>query len=128
MVRAYSSCFMHAIVAQMKLPFFKIFSIFVHFCPNFQIYGPLLPFFWKITCMLFFSKIGPDGGLEKAIRKILLMKRWRKIIFLEKGSKKSKKSKGVSFVVTYHSSLNCLGSVIKDTGCPKKTLHNFIPV
>ena len=36
--RAYPRCFMHAIVARMRLPFFKIFSNFVHFCPNFQIF------------------------------------------------------------------------------------------
>ena len=34
--RAYSSCFMHVIVARMRLPFFKLFSSFVYFCPNFQ--------------------------------------------------------------------------------------------
>ena len=44
--RAYSSCFMHTIVARMmRLPFLKIFSNFVHFCPNFQIFCPFLPFF-----------------------------------------------------------------------------------
>ena len=63
--RAYPSCFMHAIVARMRLP--KIFSNFVHFCSNFQIFcpfltlfPPFLPFFWKITCMPLLSKIGPD--------------------------------------------------------------------
>ena len=43
--RAYSSCFIHAIVARMRLPFFKIFSNFVHFCLNFQIFYPFCPFF-----------------------------------------------------------------------------------
>ena len=33
--RVYSSCSIHVIVAHMGLPFFKIFSNFVHFCPNF---------------------------------------------------------------------------------------------
>ena len=37
-----------------------------------------------------------------------------KVKFLEKGSKKSKESKGVPFVVTYHPSLNCLSRIIKD--------------
>ena len=51
---------MHAIVALMKLPLFKILSkYFVHFCPNFHIFCPFLPFFWKIALMPFFSKIGP---------------------------------------------------------------------
>ena len=35
-------CFIHAIVTYMRVPFFKIISDFVHFCPNFQI---LFPFF-----------------------------------------------------------------------------------
>ena len=43
--RPYSSYFMHAIAACMRLPFFKIFSNFVHFCPNFQIFCPFLLFF-----------------------------------------------------------------------------------
>ena len=40
MYRAYS-----AIVAHMRLPFFEIFSNFVQFWPNFQIFCPFLPFF-----------------------------------------------------------------------------------
>ena len=40
--RAYSSCFMRATI---EAPFFKIFSHFVRFCPNFQIFCPFLPFF-----------------------------------------------------------------------------------
>ena len=35
-------CFIHAIVKHIRVPFFKIISDFVHFCPNFQI---LFPFF-----------------------------------------------------------------------------------
>ena len=38
----------------------------------------------------------------------------KKVKFLGKGSKKSKGSKEVPFVVTYHPSLNCLSSIIKD--------------
>ena len=38
----------------------------------------------------------------------------KKVKFYEKGSKKSKGSKGVPFVVTYHPFLNCLSSIIKD--------------
>ena len=58
--RAYSSCFMHAIVARLRLAFFKVFLNFVHFCPNFQIFCPFLPFFWKIARMPLLSRIGPD--------------------------------------------------------------------
>ena len=58
--RAYSSCFMHAIVARIKLPFFKIFSNFVHFRPNFQIVLLFfLPFFWKTAGMPFLSRKSP---------------------------------------------------------------------
>ena len=56
---AYSSYFMRAIVARMRLPFFKKNSNFVHFCPNFQIFclfSPFLPFLWKTL----FSRIGPE--------------------------------------------------------------------
>ena len=38
----------------------------------------------------------------------------KKVIFLEKGHKKSKGSKGVPFVVTHHVSLNYLNCIIKD--------------
>ena len=43
--RAYSNSLLRAIVARNHLPFFKIFSNFVHFCPNFQIFNPFLPLF-----------------------------------------------------------------------------------
>ena len=43
--RAYSSSLLRAIIARNHLPFFKIFSNFVHFCPNLQIFCPFLPFF-----------------------------------------------------------------------------------
>ena len=52
-VKAYSGSLLHAITAHNHLPFFKIFSNFVHFCPNFQIFSLFsnisLLFFWKIT-------------------------------------------------------------------------------
>ena len=58
MNRAYSSCFMCVIVTcMMRLPLFKIFSNFVNFCPNFQIF---CPFLWKIACMPLLSRIDPD--------------------------------------------------------------------
>ena len=70
-LREYSSCFMHAIVARMRLPF-KIFSNFVYFCPNFLIFCPFLPFFCpffalyytlflKIARMRLLSGIGPGS-------------------------------------------------------------------
>ena len=34
-----------AIILCNHLPFFKVFSNFVHFCPNYQIFCPFLPFF-----------------------------------------------------------------------------------
>ena len=43
--RACSSCFIHAIVAHIRLSFFKMFSNFQHFSRNFQIFCPFLPFF-----------------------------------------------------------------------------------
>ena len=51
--RAYPSCFMHAIVARMRLPFFNIFSNFVHFCSNFQIFCPFFAFFFFFFFTLF---------------------------------------------------------------------------
>ena len=68
--RAYSSCFMLAIVAGTRLPFFKIFSNFVHFCRNFQIFCPFLPFFWQIARMPLLSRISPvyiDITLERKL-------------------------------------------------------------
>ena len=38
----------------------------------------------------------------------------KKVKFLKKGTKNSKRSKGVPFVVTYHSSLNCLSCINKE--------------
>ena len=60
--RAFSSSLLHAIMACNHLPFFKIFSNFVHFCTKFQIFCPFcsfLPFYWKIACMPLLSRIGP---------------------------------------------------------------------
>ena len=54
-------------LAVYHLPFFKIFSNFVHFCPNFQIccsflplFNIVFPFFRKIGRMPLLSRIGPD--------------------------------------------------------------------
>ena len=43
----------------MRLPFFKLFSNVVHFCPNLQIFYPFLSFSWKIARMTLLSRIGP---------------------------------------------------------------------
>ena len=55
--RAYCSCFMHAIVAHMRLPFFKIIQILYIFAQIFKYFRPFLPFFCKITCMSLLSRI-----------------------------------------------------------------------
>ena len=61
--RAYSSNVLYVIIAHNHLPFFKIFSNFVHFCPNFQIFCPfstfLCPFSQKWLPMPLLSRIGP---------------------------------------------------------------------
>ena len=50
-IRAYSSNLLRKIIVRNNLPFFKIFSNFVHFRLNFQIFCPFLniflPFFLK---------------------------------------------------------------------------------
>ena len=52
-----------------------------------------------------FSKRGyPENMIDEEMKKVK---------FSGKGSKKSKRSKGVSFVVTYHPSLYCLSRIIK---------------
>ena len=67
----YSSCFLHAIVARMRLPFFKIFLNFVHFCPNFQIFCPFFALFsycfWKIARMPLLSKLRPDLNMRNSM-------------------------------------------------------------
>ena len=42
--RAFSSSSSSAIITHNHLPFLKIFSNLVHFCPNFQIFCPFLSF------------------------------------------------------------------------------------
>ena len=53
---ACSSRLSRVIIACNHLPFFKIFSSFVHFSQSLNI----LPFFWKIALMPWLSRIGPD--------------------------------------------------------------------
>ena len=66
--RAYSSCFIHALVACIRLLFFKLFSNFVHICPNFQIFCSFFvlscPFSEKNTCMPLLSRIGTGRILK----------------------------------------------------------------
>ena len=72
--RTYSSSLLHAIIACNHLPLFKIFSNFVHFCPDSQIFCPFFPvehflsffcpFFWKIARMPLLSRIGPVKQLK----------------------------------------------------------------
>ena len=52
--------------------------------------------------------------LKKGYLEIMIDEEMKKVNFSGKGSKKSKKSKGVPFVVIYHPSLNCLSRIIKD--------------
>ena len=65
-------------LARNHLPFFKIFSNFLYFCPNFQIFCPFLtffclflPFFWKIARKPLLSRIG-QGCIIDASTKTLL--------------------------------------------------------
>ena len=45
MIRAFSSSLLRVIIVSNHLPFYKILSNFVHFCPNLQIFCPSLLFF-----------------------------------------------------------------------------------
>ena len=50
-IRAFSSSLLHVIITRSQLPFFKIFSNFVCFCPKLQIFFLLfLPFFKNFFC------------------------------------------------------------------------------
>ena len=52
--------------------------------------------------------------LKRGYPENMIDEEMKKVKFSQKGSKKSKGSKGVPFVVTYHPSLNCLSRIIKD--------------
>ena len=43
----------------LQLNFFKTFSTFVHFCPNFKVFCPFSTFFFFFFLLLFFGKIAP---------------------------------------------------------------------
>ena len=62
--RAYSISLLCLITVCIHLPFFKIYSNFVYFCPNVQIICPFfnIPsgFFWKIALTPLLSRKGPD--------------------------------------------------------------------
>ena len=61
-VRAYSSGLLHVVITYHQLPFFKMFSNFVRFCPNFQIFFPFstfpCPFSKESQSMPLLSRIG----------------------------------------------------------------------
>ena len=57
----YSSSLLHAIIANNHMSFFKIFSNFVHSCPNFVLFvlfWAYLYYFWKMVRMLLLSRKG----------------------------------------------------------------------
>ena len=85
--RVYSSSLLCSIVGRNRLPFFKIYSNFVHFCPNSQMFCPFFNisvlFFWKITPTPLLFRMGPA-----------------QIIFTEK--KESKKDFAVDLHWTWH--------------------------
>ena len=62
--RAYSISLLCSITVCIHLPFFKIYSNFVYFCPNVQIICPFFnipsSFFWKIALTPLLSRKGPD--------------------------------------------------------------------
>ena len=57
--RAFSCSLLCVIITCNHLCFFKIFSNFVIFYSNFQIFCPFFSFFWKIVCIPLLSIIGP---------------------------------------------------------------------
>ena len=72
--RAYSNCFMCGTVAHMRLPFSKYFRILYIFAQILK-YFALFPFFWKIACMSFLSRIGPamsEKGVTKGVGRMFL--------------------------------------------------------
>lgn len=62
--RAYSISLLCSITVCIHLPFFKIYSNFVYFCPNVQIICPFFNIpsglFWKIALTPLLSRKGPD--------------------------------------------------------------------
>ena len=62
--RAYFSSSLHVIIAHNHLSFFKVFSSFVHFRPNFQIF---FPFSQKSQFMPLLSRTGPGCIYQRSI-------------------------------------------------------------
>ena len=93
-IRSYSRSLTWAIIARNHLPFFKMFSNFVHFCPNFQIFCLFLPFFWKIARMPLLSRISPGryclSSNDFAKRLWILKIHW--FIFTRRAYKKGNKT------------------------------------
>ena len=54
---------MHAMVVHMKMSFFKIFSYFIGFYPNFQIFCPFLLFFFAVSEKLHTCPYYPEEAL-----------------------------------------------------------------
>ena len=91
--RAFSSSLLRVISACNHLPFFKTSSNFEHFCPNFQIFFPFLPFFQhffalflKIIRMLVLPRIGPDPNFKEKIELKDWIKKMR-LKYLKNGKK-----------------------------------------
>ena len=70
---------MHAIAACMRLPFFKIFSNFIYFCPNFHILSPFCPFSEKTLCMPLLSKLELVQTTQESLQPTILY-RYAKIL------------------------------------------------
>ena len=74
--RPFASSLLCAIIAHYHLPFFKIFSNFVHFYPNFQIFCLFCPFltffcsfcpFSEIARLPLLSRIGPGDITDRML-------------------------------------------------------------
>ena len=89
--RAFSSSLLHATVTRNRLPFFKISSNLVHFCPNVQIFCPFLTFFCLSSgkshaCPYFLEKA--LGNLLKVLVCLFLYFESNQVILLWQVSKK----------------------------------------
>ena len=79
--RAYSSCFMLAIVAHMRLPFFKMFSNFVHFAQIFKYFVLFCPFSEKLhTCPYVLHHKVHKSSCDTLFLKYLLQKYYQLFI------------------------------------------------
>ena len=91
---AFSSSLLHAITTRNHLPFYKIFSNLIHFCPNFEIFCPFLTFFPLFSGK---SHARPNfleqtlANLLKVLVCLFLYLESNQVIILWKVSKKDKK-------------------------------------